>query len=126
MDWMARSKLQKQKHAKTVYDLQAEICGALASPIRLRILDVLASGEVAVSDLIPILEIPKANLSQHLNVLKEVGIIQTRKEGLFQYVSLMTPKIKDACSIVRSLLMEKIQNEEEKNSQLIKALKGQR
>lgn len=111
--------------SKTIYDLQAEICSALASPVRLHILELLSSGEKSASQLLEVLDIPKANLSQHLAVLKDVGIIQTRKEGLFQYMSLSIPKIKDACGLVRSVLVERMAQEEKKNSELIKELKGQ-
>jgi len=59
-------------------------------------------------------------------VLKDAGIIQSRKEGLYQYMSLSIPKIKDACSLVRSVLLDKIANEEKKNLEIIRELKAQR
>lgn len=116
----------KASHSKTIYDLQAEICAALANPVRLQILDILSHGEKTPSQLLEVLQVPKANLSQHLTVLKDAGILQARKEGLYQYLSLSIPKIKDACSLVKSVLIEKIANEEKKNSELIKELKNQR
>lgn len=126
---MAKKKAKTGKTAtrnKTIYDLQAEICSALASPVRLQILDLLSENEKTATELLEVLEIPKANLSQHLAVLKDAGIIQARKEGLFQYMSLSIPKIKDACSLVRSVLLEKIAIEEKQNSDLIKELRAQR
>lgn len=111
---------------KTIYEMQAEICSALANPVRLQILDLLADGEKTSSQLLEDLKVPKANLSQHLTVLKDAGIVQSRKEGLFQYMSLAFPKIKEACSLVRSLLIEKIAIEDKKNSELIRELKAQR
>jgi ArsR family transcriptional regulator, virulence genes transcriptional regulator len=122
---MQRKKL-KQKQMKNIYELQAEICSVLASPVRLHILDLLSDGEKTSTDLLDILEIPKANLSQHIAVLKDSGIIQSRKDGLYQYLSLSIPKIKDACSLVRSVLIEKMAIEEKKTSELIKELKSQR
>lgn len=118
--------VKKISQNKTIYDLQAEICSALANPVRLHILDLLADGEKTASELLEVLDVPKANLSQHLAVLKDAGIIQSRKEGLFQYMSLSIPKIKDACSLVRSVLLDKIANEEKKNSEIIRELKAQR
>lgn len=111
---------------KTIYELQAELCAALASPVRLHILDLLSDGEKTATELLEILEIPKANLSQHLAVLKDAGILKARKKGLYQYISLAIPKIKDACSLVRTLLVEKMAMEEKKNSELIRELKAQR
>ena len=121
--------MKKQKElprGKSIYDLQAEICSALASPVRLKILDILGEGEKNSSDLLEELQIPKANLSQHLSVLKDAGILHTRKEGLFQYVSLALPKVKDACSLVRNILSEKMAMDEEKNSKLMKELRAKK
>ncbi|MCB9072265.1 MAG: winged helix-turn-helix transcriptional regulator [Bdellovibrionaceae bacterium] len=122
---MGKKKGAEQGRKKTIYELQAEICSALANPIRIQILDLLAEGEKNSSDLLKILNVPKANLSQHLSVLKDAGIIQSRKEGLYQYLSLSIPKIKDACSLVRSVLIEKISQEEKQNAQIIRQLRAQ-
>lgn len=123
---MAKKTEKRISQTKTIYELQAEICAALASPVRLQILDLLSDGEKTASELLDVLKIPKANLSQHLAVLKDAEIVQSRREGLFQYVSLTIPKIKEACSLVRSLLVERIAMEERKNSELIRELKLQR
>ena len=109
-----------------IYEMQAELCGALASPLRLHILDLLSEGDMTATDLLEYIQIPKANMSQHLSVLRDAGIIQSRKEGQFQVFSLAIPRIREACSLVRSLLSEKIANQEKRNSDLIKTLKKQR
>lgn len=108
----------------SLYQLQAEICGALASPVRLHILDLLAEGEKTVGDLLEVLDIPKANLSQHLAVLKDAGILNSRRQGLYIYMSLAIPRIKEACSLVKTLLAERIALEEKKNSELVKKIKS--
>lgn len=123
---MVRIKNPKNSQSHTIYEMQAEICSALASPVRLHILDLISHEEKTATDLLEVLSIPKANLSQHLAVLRDVGIIQTRKEGHFTYMSLAIPKIKDACSLVKSLLIDKIALDEKKNLQIIRELKGQR
>lgn len=122
----SKKRTTKPSPSKTIYDLQAEICSALASPVRLQILDLLSTGEKTASELLEVLKIPKANLSQHLAVLKDAGIVHARKEGLFQYMSLSLPKIKDACALVRSVLLEKIALEEKQNSELMRELRAQR
>lgn len=111
---------------KSLYEMQAEICSALASPVRIQILDLIAEKEMTSTELLEVLEIPKANLSQHLTVLKDAGILNSRKEGLYQYLSLALPKIKDACQLVRGILAERIESEEKKNLALIKQLKSQK
>ena len=116
-------KQEKQLHRpKTVYDLQAEICGALASHVRLQIIELLSEKERTSAEILEVLKIPKANLSQHLSVLKDAGILSSRKEGLFQYLTIAIPRIKDACSLVRSVLLERIAYEEKLNLEIVKNL----
>ena len=110
---------------KILYELQAEICYALSHPVRLEILDLLSQNERTSSELLAILDIPKANLSQHLAVLKDAGIIKTRKEGQFQLAFLAIPKIKEACSLVRGILAERIEDDEKRMGELKKNLNQQ-
>lgn len=105
---------------KTIYELQANICHALSHPVRLHILDLLSNSELSSSELLEVLKIPKANLSQHLTVLKDAGILKSRKDGQFQYLSLAIPKIKDACALVGSILSERICEEEKRMTELRK------
>jgi ArsR family transcriptional regulator len=105
---------------KLIYEMQANICHALSHPVRLHILDLLSHAEMSSSELLEELKIPKANLSQHLTVLKDAGILKTRKDGQFQFLSLAIPKIKDACAIVGSILSEQICEEEKRMSELRK------
>lgn len=99
----------------TLYEMQADICHALSHPVRLYILDLLASSEGMTStQLLEVLEIPKANLSQHLSVLRDAGILKQHKVGSFQMLTLAIPKIKDACQLVRGILSDRL-NEEQKN-----------
>lgn len=107
-----------------MYEMQAQICSALANPVRLHILDLLSSQEMTATELLEVLEIPKANLSQHIAVLKEVGIVSSRREGLYQYLSLGIPKIKEACSLVRNVLLEKVSREEKSRTRLLRELKA--
>ena len=108
--------------SKKIYELQANICQALSSPIRLEILDNLSDKEMTSSELLDILEIPKANLSQHLTVLKDAGILKVRKEAQFQYLSIGIPKIKDACELVGSILAEQLIEDEKHVIELRKNL----
>jgi len=106
-----------------IYERQAEICSALASPIRLMILDLLAEEEATASDLLKELKIPKTNLSQHLKVLKASGILKVRSEGLYQYLSLAIPEIKQACALVRKVLASQMNRQMSQQAELSKALK---
>jgi DNA-binding transcriptional ArsR family regulator len=54
---------------------------AVAEPRRREILDALAGGERAVNDLVAALQIPQPQVSKHLKVLREVGLVDVREEG---------------------------------------------
>ena len=54
---------------------------AVAEPRRRQILDVLAGGERRVNDLVALLDLSQPQVSKHLKVLREVGLVRVREEG---------------------------------------------
>ena len=54
---------------------------AVAEPRRRQILDVLAGGERPVNDLVALLGLAQPQVSKHLRVLREVGLVDVREEG---------------------------------------------
>lgn len=95
---------------KKLYEMQAELCKTLSNPKRLEILDILKEEkEISVNRLSERLEIPKANTSQHLAVLRQAGVVTTRKDGINVYYSLRSPKISEACSLTRAILLDKLE-----------------
>jgi len=94
---------------KTLFELQAEVCKTLASPKRLEILNALKEGEKTVSELVSILGVPKANVSQHLAVMRHKGILDSRREGVNIYYRVSNPKVIKACILMREVLTEQMQ-----------------
>lgn len=95
---------------RKLYELQAELCKTLANPKRLEILELLKEHqEISVNDLAELLEIPKANTSQHLAVLRQAGVVGARKDGINVYYSLRSAKISEACSLTREILLERLE-----------------
>ncbi|MBI4590691.1 MAG: winged helix-turn-helix transcriptional regulator [Candidatus Rokubacteria bacterium] len=88
--------------------MQAEIAKVLASPIRLRILDQIGTGEVAHRTLLSRLGISKTNLSQHLAILRKGGILRVRREGVHVHYRLTYPEITELCSAMRDILSKHI------------------
>ncbi|OGX17786.1 MAG: hypothetical protein A2105_04805 [Omnitrophica WOR_2 bacterium GWF2_63_9] len=88
--------------------LHAEVCKAMANPTRLKILDALRQGEQSVQALAKRLKVRKANLSQHLAILRQRGIAATRREGLNIYYRCANPKMLKACEILREVLLEQL------------------
>ena len=88
------------------FELQADICQTLANPKRLQILNLLKNGELSVGAMVAALEIAKPDLSQHLAVMRQKGILATRREGTTIYYRLATPHIVEACRVMRQVLLE--------------------
>lgn len=109
-----------------IYELQAELCKALASPVRLRILDLISDGEKSGSQLLEVLQIPKANLSQHLSVLKGAGILKERREGQSRILSLAIPQIEEACELIRKVLAQRLQLQGKETEKAWEGLKRQK
>ncbi len=92
--------------SEQIYSMHAQVCKALADPKRLRIINVLRDGEMTVGDMARVLGLRQANLSQHLMLLRERGVVTTRRQGLNVYYALSNPKIVQACEIMRKVLAE--------------------
>jgi len=104
---------------RKLYEMQAELCKTLANPKRLEILDILnAAEEICVNEIAERLEIPKANTSQHLAVLRQAGVVSTRKEGINVYYRLKTRKITQACTLTRDILLDRLVDNAELSSML--------
>ncbi len=97
----------------TVYELQAEISKTLANPIRLAILHSLRDKEKTVNELAMLLGVRQSNLSQHLAVLRQRGIVKTRKQGASIFYRVFNPKINQACDMVREVLMDQLRQKQE-------------
>lgn len=66
-------------------DFQAQIFKALGHPLRLKILKKLVDGELCVCKLVDDTQFTQANLSQHLKILSNAGLIIKRKEGNYSH-----------------------------------------
>ncbi len=93
-----------------VFERQANICKAFANPTRLHLLDLLGKGDQVVSHLQASLGISKANLSQHLTVLRAAGVIATRRSGKHVVCSLAMPEVKEACRLIRNVLRAQVRH----------------
>jgi rhodanese-related sulfurtransferase len=90
--------------AKTaLYDELALVGKALASGRRMELLDVLANGERTVEGLASEAGLSVANTSQHLQVLRQGGLVVTRREGTWVYYRLADPAVFALWRLVRSV-----------------------
>ena len=91
-----------------IYELQADICKIFANAKRMEIINVLKDREVSASDLIEKIGLSKANLSQHMGVLRSKGVVLARREGVNVYYRIANPKIIQACDLMREVLLEQL------------------
>jgi DNA-binding transcriptional ArsR family regulator len=96
---------------KELFERQARICKAFANPTRLKLLDLIANKDRQVSDIQRELGISKANLSQHLAILKAAGIVISHRNGKQLSCSLAMPEIKEACQLIRNVLKIQIREQ---------------
>lgn len=68
-----------------------ELFRGFADPTRIRLLSVLAAGELCVCDLVDILDLPQPTISRHLAYLREVGLVDVTREARFAHYRLSEP-----------------------------------
>ncbi len=97
----------------TIYNLQAEVSKTMAHPLRLAILHSLKDGEKTVNDLVETIGASQSNVSQHLAIMRQRQIVKTRKAGSTVYYQVSSPKISQACDMVREVLLEQLSQKHE-------------
>lgn len=102
------SEVAQSRMEDALYERRARICQALADPKRLRLIEELREGERSVGDLADALGISYPNASQHLTVMREAGLVSTRREGSSVFYRLAYPRIAEACDIVRDILRDQL------------------
>lgn len=96
---------------RRIYELQARLCQVLASPKRLEILYTLKDNEMTAGDLAKAVDVTMPNLSQHLSLMKQHGLVESRKEGLNMFYSVTSDHILDVCASVRRVLAEQLERQ---------------
>ena len=93
---------------KTIYDLHAEMCKVFTSPVRLEILDTLRTEKKSVNELVHLTGLNQSNVSHHLKVMRENGIVKTEKKGNHIFYTLANPKISEAFAIMKEILKDRM------------------
>lgn len=78
---------------EALFDGFAQVAKALSNGRRAEIVDVLANGERSVENLAEEVHQSIANTSQHLQILKNAGLVSTRRNGTFIYYRLASPEV---------------------------------
>lgn len=93
-----------------IFELHTDILKALSHPKRLEIIHLLRDHSLSVSQIQEMLDLPQANLSQHLQVLRENKIVSTKKVGKQVFYQVANPKLLRACDLIREILFEQHQH----------------
>lgn len=95
-----------QNVAAELQELHARVCKAIADPKRLLIINELRDQELSVGDLCDALGLSQSNVSQHLAILRERGVVSSRRVGTSVYYTLRGRKVLAAVDLLREFMAE--------------------
>jgi ArsR family transcriptional regulator len=102
-----------------LFEKQAEIAKAVAHPLRIAVVNFLKDGEQCVCDIAEHVGAERSNVSRHLSVMVNAGVLEYRKEGLKVIYRLKCVCILDFFSCVTGVLKQRA----EENKKLLTALR---
>ncbi len=88
---------------RTAYQKNAETYKILANPKRLEILNLLREQEMGFDELVTATGVAKANVSQHLALLRHAGLVTVHKIGQNAFYNIVDPRIVEPCRILYQL-----------------------
>lgn len=107
---------------REIFELHADICKTFTHSKRLEIINTIRNGEMTASQLLKEINISKANLSQHMALLVQKGVVSERWEGKNVFYRLSDKRIIQACDLMREVLIMKI----EKENKILRSFKNRR
>ena len=96
---------------KELYELHADFCKFMGNAIRIEILFLLGENEMCVDELATAMGVKVPNASQHLAIMREKGVVHSRREGNKIYYSISNPKTLQACIIMREAMVEQMEKQ---------------
>ena len=98
---MSKKRTKKSPQlSRTALEMVAARFRALGDATRLEILQNLMEGEKTVQELSEITAMSQANISKHLSVLADQGLVTKRREGLYSFYSICDSSVYDLCNLV--------------------------
>jgi len=94
-----------------IFRLHASFCKNLADANLLLIIDVLGKGELAVGELAQQLKLSQSNVSKHLALMREHGIVEARRDGANIYYKLSDARISEAIRLLKDIQVEQIEKQ---------------
>lgn len=88
-----------------LFNRESQLFQALAHPKRLEIIHLLRQQELCVNQILEMLDLPQANISQHLILLKQAGIVASRRDGKKILYKLTRPQYIRASDLLKQTLL---------------------
>jgi len=95
-----------------LFQKQADIAKAITHPLRIAIMDFLKDGEQCVCDIAEYVGSERSNVSRHLSVMVNAGVLEHRKEGLRVIYKLKTPCILEFFACMTTCLKQQVKADE--------------
>ena len=95
--------------SKELYRMHADFCKFMANPKRIEILFLLGESELCVEEIAVQMDVNVPNISQHLAIMREKGIVASRRAGTKIYYHLDNPKSLQACILMREAMIEQME-----------------
>jgi len=89
--------------------LISNVFKAMAHPTRIQIVKLLRDGEMCVCDILPNLDSEQSNTSQHLTILKNQGIVESKKDGSKVIYSIKNTEVYDMIDFAEAIILRQIE-----------------
>lgn len=89
-----------------IFSLHTNLLKAMSHPKRLEIIHLLRDQNLSVGAMLDMLDLPQANLSQHLMILRKAGVVATKKNGKQIFYSLAHENFIKASDLIREVLIK--------------------
>jgi ArsR family transcriptional regulator len=89
--------------------LISNVFKALAHPTRIQIVKLLMDGEMCVCEILPNLDSEQSNTSQHLTVLKNQGILESRKDGAKVIYAIKNQEVCEMIELAEAMILRQIE-----------------
>ena len=96
---------------RLLFERHAAFCGVFSHRLRLELLDALRDGELTVGELAKLVDAGTSNVSQHLAVMRERGVVLGRQEGVRVYYRVADRRVFAAFGLLRELLLEQVRRD---------------
>ena len=101
----------------TIDDMYVKIFKALGHPIRMKIVRSLRSGPLCVCTINENVDFSQSNLSQHLKILKDAGILKSDKDGLKIMYSIKDEEVKNLLNVAEKIIKTEIRDMDSRMSE---------